>query len=98
MHDSLPMILFRFGTLIKLYEERQFPWLAFFFPWVLLNEAMSSKTATTLDRLGWLRLAYCYLMKCAITYRDCQFGPGIVMFAKRAPLAPNGASCLIKHW
>jgi hypothetical protein len=63
MHDLLRMILFRFETLVKLYEAREFPWLAVFFPWVLLNEAMSGKTAATLNRLGWLRFAYCYLMK-----------------------------------
>jgi hypothetical protein len=89
MHDSLPMILFRFGVLIKLYEAREFAWVAFFVPWVMLNEAMSHQQARTVDRLGWLRVAYCYLMHCVLTYRDSGVGPGMAMFARRD--APEAA-------
>jgi hypothetical protein len=30
MHDSLPVALFRFQILLKLYEAREFAWLAYF--------------------------------------------------------------------
>jgi hypothetical protein len=74
MHDSLPMVLFRFETLRKLYEAREFAGLAYFFPWVVLNEAMLHKTATTMHRVGWFRLAYAYFMICLIPYRDSSMG------------------------
>jgi hypothetical protein len=32
MHDSLPMALFRFKSLLKFCEGREFAWLAYFFP------------------------------------------------------------------
>jgi hypothetical protein len=70
MHDSLAMILFRFEILLKLYEAEQFAWVAYFFPWVLLNEAMSHKNVRSIDRLGRVRLENCYLMKCNETYRS----------------------------
>jgi hypothetical protein len=83
MHDSLPMVLFRFEILLKLYEAEQFAWVAYFFPWVLLNEAMSHKNVRSVDRLGWLRLAYCSLMKCNETYRSASLGPGVTAFGRR---------------
>jgi hypothetical protein len=64
MHDSLPMVLFRFETLTKLDEAREFVWLAYCFPWVVLNEAMLHQTVTTMDRVGWFRLAYAHFMTC----------------------------------
>jgi hypothetical protein len=30
MHNSLPMILFRFEILVKLYEDRELAWIAYF--------------------------------------------------------------------
>jgi hypothetical protein len=75
MHDSLPMLLFRFETLIKLSEHGQLAWLAYLFPWVLINEAISHTSASTVERLGWFRLAYSYLMTCLVTYFDCSLGP-----------------------
>jgi hypothetical protein len=53
MHDSLPMVLFRFEILLKIYEAREWGWVAYFYPWVLINEAMSHKHAETRDRVGW---------------------------------------------
>jgi hypothetical protein len=41
MYDSLPMVLFRFEILLKLCEARELGWVAYFFPGVLANEAMS---------------------------------------------------------
>jgi hypothetical protein len=43
MHDSLPMVLFHFEILVKLSEARELAWVAYFFPWVLLNERISRK-------------------------------------------------------
>jgi hypothetical protein len=83
MHDSLPMVLFRFDILLKLYEARELGWTAYFFPWVLINEAMSHKDATTDDRVKWFRIAYCYLMKCIVTYHDRHFGVGIRAFGRK---------------
>jgi hypothetical protein len=50
MHDSLAMSLFRFQILLKLYEAGEFAWLAYFFPWVLINEGISQKTVAVWDR------------------------------------------------
>jgi hypothetical protein len=52
LHDSLLMFLFPFEILVKLYEAREFTWVAYFFPWGLLNEAMSHKEVDTYDRVG----------------------------------------------
>jgi hypothetical protein len=49
MHDSLPTALFRFETLLKLYESRELAWVTCFFPWVLINEAMSHKNGEICD-------------------------------------------------
>jgi hypothetical protein len=43
IHGSLPMLWFRFEILLNLYAPEQFGWLTCFFPWILLNEAMSDK-------------------------------------------------------
>jgi hypothetical protein len=83
MHDSLPMVLFRFEILMKLYEAREMGWVAYFFPWVLLNEAMSHKHVPTGERLTWFHIAYCYLMKCMITYCRLPSGRGIKAFGKK---------------
>jgi hypothetical protein len=89
MYDSLPMVLFRFECLGKLQEAREWGWVAYFFPWVLINEAMSHTKARTVDRLGWFRLAYCYMMKCSITYAETPLPEGMLVSAKRD--APLGA-------
>jgi hypothetical protein len=83
MHDSLPMVLFRFEVLLRLYEARELGWVAYFFPWVLLNEAMSHKDVPTGVRVKWFNCAYCYLMKCMITYQDRPIGPGMTAFGKK---------------
>jgi hypothetical protein len=49
IHDSLAMILFRFEILVKLYEARELAWVAYFVPWVLLNDGMSDKQVDTYD-------------------------------------------------
>jgi hypothetical protein len=41
MPDSPPTVLFRFEILVKLYEAREMAWVAYFFPWVLINKGMS---------------------------------------------------------
>jgi hypothetical protein len=51
-HNSLPMVLFRFEILVKPYDARDRSWVAYFFPWVLLNEGMSHKQVDTYDRGG----------------------------------------------
>jgi hypothetical protein len=80
MHDSLPMVLFRFEILLKIYEAGEFGWVAYFYPWVLINEAMSHKHVDTYDRVGWFQQAYIYLMKITVTYRTHPVGPGITAF------------------
>jgi hypothetical protein len=40
MHDSLPMVLFRFEILGKIYEAGEWGWFAYVCPWVLINEGM----------------------------------------------------------
>jgi hypothetical protein len=47
MYDSLPMVLFRFEILLKLCEARELGWIAYFFPWVLVKEAMSHPWVNT---------------------------------------------------
>jgi hypothetical protein len=70
MHDSLPITLFRFETLLTLYEHHKSERVAYFLPWVRLNEAMSRKGVETGERLNWIRMVYCFLMKCMMCYRD----------------------------
>jgi hypothetical protein len=87
MHDSLPMVLFRFECLVKLHEAKQLGWFTYFFPWVLINEAMSHKKARTADRLGWFRLAYVHMMKCLDGYYAIsaapRFHPGMVFTGRK---------------
>jgi hypothetical protein len=74
MYDSLPMVLFRFEILLKLNEARELGWVAYFFPWVLVNEAMSHPRVDTRVRVEWFNNADCYLMKCSIQSQraDCR--------------------------
>jgi hypothetical protein len=67
------MALFRFTHLASVMDtdvadsdpaRKYCPWLAFFLPWVLLNEALSHRRADTLMRLRWLKVAYSYFMIC----------------------------------
>jgi hypothetical protein len=76
MYDSLLMVLFRFEILMKLYEARELDWVAYFFPWVLVSEAVSV-------RVEWFSIAYCYLMKCTVTYQDRSVGPEIKPFGTK---------------
>jgi hypothetical protein len=50
-HDSVPTGLFRFAVLVKLHEARELSWVAYFYPWILLNEGMSHKGVETSDRV-----------------------------------------------
>jgi hypothetical protein len=50
MHDSLSMALFRFQILLKLFKAREFAWLTYFFPWVLINEGTSHKNVAVWAR------------------------------------------------
>jgi hypothetical protein len=52
MYDSLPMVLFRFEIPLKLYEARELDRVAYFIPWVLVNEAMSHPRVNTRVRVG----------------------------------------------
>jgi hypothetical protein len=83
MHDSLPMVLFRFEILLKIYEAREWGWVAYFYPWVLINEAMSHKHVDTYDRVGWFQQAYTYLMRIRVTYRNRPTGPGVKPFGRK---------------
>jgi hypothetical protein len=83
MHDSLPLVLFRFTIILKLYEARELDWLAYFFPWAMLSEAMPHKVVATEDRVVWFRLAYCYLMKYMITSQDRCLGGGVKAFGRK---------------
>jgi hypothetical protein len=58
MHDSLPMVLFRFEILVKLYEVREMVWFAYFFPWVLINEGMWDKQVDTYGGVRWFQIAH----------------------------------------
>jgi hypothetical protein len=84
MDDSLPMVLFHFEILLKLYEAQELGWIAYFFPWILVNEAMSHPRVSTRVRVEWLNIAYCYLMKCTVTYHDRPAGSGIKPFGTKA--------------
>jgi hypothetical protein len=97
MHDSLPMVLFRFETLVKLQENHILGWMAYFIPWVILNEAMSQKGAATPDRLGWFRLADYYLMKCIITYRHQPHEAGVAQFGRSSSPVPTPGHCLMRN-
>jgi hypothetical protein len=83
MHDSLSMAWFRFQILLKLYEAREFAWLASFFPCVLINEGMSQKNVSVWDRVSWLLMAYCYLMTCLDTCETSNLGPGMSSFGQK---------------
>jgi hypothetical protein len=83
MHDSLPMVLFRFEILVKLYETREFTWAAYFFRSVLLNEAMSHKKVDTYDRVGWFHIAYIYLINILVTYDTEPTGHGVEPFGRK---------------
>jgi hypothetical protein len=83
MHDSLPIVLFRFQHLLSILDasiqdprgrETYLPWLGFCVPWVLLNEALCHPGVNTPTRLAWLKIAYFYLMTCNDTYKRTGFG------------------------
>jgi hypothetical protein len=83
MHDSLPMALFCFQILLKLYEAREFAWLAYFFPWILINEGMPHKNVAVWDRVSWFRMAYCHLMTWLDTYEASELGPRMSPFGQK---------------
>jgi hypothetical protein len=83
MYDSLPMGLFRFEVLLKLYEARELGWVAYFFPWVLVKEPMSHPRVNTRVGVEWFNIACCYLMKCTVAYHDRPAGPGIQPFGTK---------------
>jgi cytochrome c oxidase assembly factor CtaG len=83
MYDSLPMVLFRFEILVKLYEARELAWVAYFFPWVLLNEGTSHKQVDTYNRVGF-RMAHIYLMTIRVTYESRPVAPGVKPFGRKA--------------
>jgi hypothetical protein len=83
MHDSLSMRLVRFEILLKPYESREFAWVTYFLPWVLINEAMLHKNVEVCDRMAWFLNAYCYLMTCLETYQSCELGTEISPFGEK---------------
>jgi hypothetical protein len=80
MHDSLPMVIFRFEVLLKIDEARKLGWVAYLFPRVLLNEVISHKNVLLSDRVGWFNIAYCHIMKCIMTYQRSPPGSGVKPF------------------
>jgi hypothetical protein len=84
MHDSLPMVLFRFEILVKPCEARELAWVAYFFSWVLLSKRMPHKQVDEYDRVGWFQMAYIYLMKIRVTYGPRPAGPGVKPFRRKA--------------
>jgi hypothetical protein len=83
MYDSLPMVLFRFEILLKLYEARELDWVTYFFPWVLANGVLSHLRVKTGVRVEWFNIAYCYLMECTVTYHNRPVGRGIKPFGAK---------------
>jgi hypothetical protein len=77
MDESLPVVLFRLEILLKLYEARELGWVAYFFPWVLVNKAVSHPLVNTGIRVGRFNIAYCYPMKCTVIYHGRPALPGI---------------------
>jgi hypothetical protein len=92
MYDSLPMVLLRFEILLKLYEARELGWVAYFFPWVLANEVMSHPRV----RVEWFNIAYCYLMKCTVTYRNRPTGPGVKPFGTEGGDPATRRNCCLQ--
>jgi hypothetical protein len=62
MHDKLPIKMFRFDVLETLYKEDLRTWYAYFYPWVLFNEAFYNEKASKNQRILWLRDADFYLL------------------------------------
>jgi hypothetical protein len=83
MYGSMPMVFFRFEILLELYEARELGWVAYFFPWVLVNEAMLHPRVNARVRVKWFNVAYCYLMKCTVTYHNRPAAPGIKPFGTK---------------
>jgi hypothetical protein len=90
MCHSLPVVLFRFEILVKLYEALEFTWVAYFFPCVLLNEAMSHKEVDTDDRVGWFHIAYICLMKILVPYGTEPTGHGAKPFGRKNTESTDG--------
>jgi hypothetical protein len=84
MHDSLPMVLFRFEILVKLQETRELAWVADFFPGVLLNEGMSHKPVDPCDRAGGFQIAPLCLMKINVTCGSRSAWPGAKPLGRKA--------------
>jgi hypothetical protein len=76
MHDSLPMILFRFEILVKFYKSGEPAWVTY--------EGMSHKQVDTYDRVGWFQMAYIYLMKIKVTNESRPTGPAVKPFGRKA--------------
>jgi hypothetical protein len=56
MPESLPMVLFRFENILKIYGARELGWVAYFHPSVLIKEAMShphKDTGTYTCMIAW---------------------------------------------
>jgi hypothetical protein len=84
IYDSLPMVRFRFEILLNMYEARELGWVAYLFPWVLVNEVMPHRRVSTRVRVEWFNIANCYLMKCTVTYHDRPAGPGTKFFGMKS--------------
>jgi hypothetical protein len=82
MHDSLPMVLFRFEIRLTISEARECAWVAYFHPWMLINDATSHKHVDPYryDRMGSSQQANMYLMKITVNYRAYPVRPGIRQF------------------
>jgi hypothetical protein len=55
MYASLPMVVSRFEILMKLFGACELAWVAYFFPWVLLNEGCRTNKFTHMIECGGSR-------------------------------------------
>jgi hypothetical protein len=92
VHDSLPMMLFRFEVLLRVLDARLMEWFAYLFPWTLFNEAISKKEVDYWERVTWLRVSYCYMTADVRTLDDCRLGSGVTQFGNEKH--PQGVRCL----
>jgi hypothetical protein len=84
MHNSLPRVLFRFEILVKPSEARELDWVAYFFPWLLLNDRTSHEQVDTYDRVGWFQMASFFLMKIMVTSESRPVRPRVKLFGRKA--------------
>jgi hypothetical protein len=83
MHDSLPIQLFRFNVLWRIFEAHLMPWFVYMLPWVILNEALSRPNISRSRRLEWLYCCQACLMLYDRELRLRGLGQNVSEFVKR---------------